>query len=130
MLPFIGVAQSGRLIWRPPGGFDQEFILAHDLYAIRLLLKQLELAIVALGRRIARHVAIHILYEYVFPKEQELQRCVLSRVQIGRAVGEILGEEWFDLPFDTEDTLRLWSINDVLDGDPVRSDQHVIIHEP
>lgn len=103
--------------------------MQHDIEAIRLFLKKLELAIVALARRVAGHVVICILYDYVFPKERELQHSVLDRGQIGRAVKEILGEEWFDLPFDTEDTLREWSIELVLDGDPELRDQHIILYE-
>ena len=59
---------------------------------------------------------------------RDLGRPVLDRVHIGRAVKEILGNAWFDLPFDTENSLRDWHIDQVLTRDPDLRHEDMFVH--
>lgn len=117
--PFIGEAKPGRLIWRRPGGFSHEFLSRfYDVDAtIRRRLRRVEETLVAFGRRIARHVVTCVVYNYLMPEHERQRRALLDRRQIDQAVREILGDDWFDLPFDTNNSLRNWSIDDVLKPD-------------
>ncbi len=117
--PFIGPAEPGRLIWRRPQGFNHDFLTKfHDVEAaVCRRLRQVEMTLVALARRIARHIAVLIVYEYLEPEHEYTGRALMTRVQLDSAVREILGEEWFHMPFDLDGTLRDWCIDDVLKGD-------------
>ena len=68
----------------------------------------------ALARRIARHVTCCIIYQYAAPQGAERGYGILSRKEIGRAVREILGSDWFDLSFDVDGSPRSWSDDDIL----------------
>jgi hypothetical protein len=131
VIPFIGVAGEGRLIWHRPEGFSESFFskFYDQGEAVRQRLRKIEVALVALARRIARHVAWCIVYDYAAPAAERLGRAVLDRDQIGMAVKEILGDDWFDLPFDTNDSLRNWTIDDVLKPDAETAGWDVFKHE-
>lgn len=112
-IAFIGEAQPGRLVWAPmirekaPFGLDHGFVRE-----IERTIRSAEAALVALARRVARHVTCCIVYQYAASQAEERGYGILSRKEIGRAVREILGEEWFNLPFDV--SLHDWSEDDVL----------------
>jgi hypothetical protein len=131
VVPFLGVASEGRLIWHRSEGFSESFfsIFYDQGDAVRCRLRKIEVALVALARRIARHVAWCIVYDYAAPAAERLGRAVLDRDQIGMAVKEILGDDCFDLPFDTDNSLRNWMIDDVLKPDAETAGWDVFKHE-
>lgn len=126
-LPFIGPAEPGRLIWWKPTGFDPDrpSAMRGSVETVLEDLRRFERSLVALARRIANQVAMKIVREYAFVQFREHLRPSLDRVQVERAVKEILGEEWFDLEFDTENRLRGWSVDEVLKPDGQMSEADV-----
>lgn len=114
-LQFIGPAEPGRLVWIPKDGFKQQERLER-YEEIESELREAEIGLVALARRIAREVAVAVI-SYAIEATQSHRRAVLDRLQIERAVREILGEEWFHLPFDLDGSLQSWSIDWVLKPD-------------
>ena len=118
-LQFLGPASPGRLIWMPPQGLPEPTTVDMlDFYKeAEMKLRNAEKALIAISRRIARYVAIVVIEDYAIPEAQEQGRAILDREQVGRAVREILGEAWFDLPFDVDNELRNWSEDDVLKPD-------------
>lgn len=76
-----------------------------------------EAALIALARRVARYIACCIVFRYTTPMYEVRGNDVLNTAQVARAVREILGEEWFDLPFDVDGALRNWSESDVWTAD-------------
>ncbi|KAK5126392.1 hypothetical protein LTR85_010628 [Meristemomyces frigidus] len=74
----------------------------------------LDHALISLSRRIASYVVKIIMLEYVLPEFDEQGQMVIDRRQLSRAVREILGAAWFDLPFDRASKLRDWSVGEVL----------------
>lgn len=128
MLCFIGEAKPGHLVWKPKIRFPLPFGHGRGFCdTIRKQLRQAEMALVALARRIARHVACCVVYGYSLPEFERRGFGILNRRQVGCAVKEILGEAWFDLPFDTDGSLRNWSEDDVLKPDDEMHDLHVFI---
>lgn len=118
ILAFIGTPQEGRLVWAPMVKHHANFGFGRGIILeVEKIIKQAEEALSALARRIARHVAYRIVSEYAEPVARERGYPVLTRKQIGSAVREILGEEWFDLPFDVDGSLKGWSEDDVLKPD-------------
>jgi hypothetical protein len=118
VLAFLGEAKPGRLVWAPMTRYTPLFGVGSEwVQKVEQMLKRTEAALVALARRIARHVASCIVYHYAAPEAEKRGYGILSRKQIGMAVREILGEEWFDLPFDVDGSLRKWSEDDVLKPD-------------
>jgi hypothetical protein len=117
-IAFLGEAQPGRLVWASMIREKAPFSLGRGFVReIEKTIRHAEAALVALARRIARHVACCIVLQYAAPQAEERGYGILSRKEIGRAVREILGEEWFDLPFDMDGSLRNWSEDDVLKPD-------------
>ena len=115
---FFGEAMPGRLVWLPTRKFPMPFGRSRGLgFVIRAKPREAEEALVALARRVARHVASCIVYQYALPEFERRGYGILNRKQIGRAVREILGDAWFDLPFDVDGSLRKWSEDDVLKPD-------------
>jgi hypothetical protein len=104
---FIGTANPGRLVWIPklkdrrmlPRG--QRFVMA-----VQVMIRQAETALVALARRIANYIARSIVYQHAAPKAEERGYNILTTKEVAGAVREILGEEWFDLPFDIDGEFR------------------------
>ncbi|KAK3708134.1 hypothetical protein LTR37_011638 [Vermiconidia calcicola] len=119
VIPFLGEAKPGRLIWRRPEGFRVAYTMEEVLFyeKTRVELRRMELTLVSFARRIARHVTDVVVFQYALPEAERQGRTVLDRHQIERAVKEIVGEEWFDLPFDLDNSLRNWSIDDVMKPD-------------
>ncbi|KAK5172893.1 uncharacterized protein LTR77_003014 [Saxophila tyrrhenica] len=118
--PWMGAGAPGRLIWAPPGGIHENRISALLVrrIGVRHHLRTMELGLIALGRRVARAIAWRLVNKYVHPMTRAVRRPILTRAQVGGAVREILGEEWFELPFDTEDDLYNWDIDEVMTADP------------
>ena len=118
VLAFLGAAEPGRLVWAPMTRYTPLFGVGSGwVQRVEQVLKRTEAALVALARRIARYVAGCIVHQYAAPEADKRGYGILGREQIGRAVREILGEEWFDLPFDVDGSLRKWSEDDVLKPD-------------
>jgi hypothetical protein len=97
---------------KAPSGLGRGFVRE-----IEKTIRYAEAALVALARRIARHGVCCIVYQYAAPQAEERGYQILSRREIGRAIREILDEEWSDLPFDADGSLRNWPEDDVLNPD-------------
>ena len=128
-LPFLGKAESGRLIWVAKDGWPLPCTdEIRDMYDnIELSLRRIELALIALARRLARHVAFRIVHDYAIPEAERQKRPILDRTQIGRATREILGGAWFDLPFDPDGELRKWSEDHVLQPEEKLTDDCIFL---
>ena len=110
----VGLGEPGRLVWAPRFKHGRPIRLSHGcLQEIGNIIHSAETAIVALARRIATYIARSIVYQYAAPKADERGYDILTTKQIVDAVREILGEEWFDLPFDDNGKLLNWSEEDV-----------------
>ena len=111
----IGPQHEGRLVWRPsdPLAVEPYDVFNQNVATIMTFLERAEQALVALARRIARDVSLAIIDQYVKPKRIEVGRAMISLEQLGRAVREILGEAWFDLPFDVGGSLKHWSAKEL-----------------
>ena len=112
--PFLGPAQPGRLIWMPPDGVplmrEEE---GRNLYVLDRM-QQAERVLVRMAERITGYLAHRIIYRYVIPQMQSLGHTSFDRDGIEMAVRRILGERWFDVPFDTAGDLSEWNIDRVL----------------
>jgi len=111
----IGPQLEGRLVWRPsdPLAVEPYDVFNHNIATIMTFLERAEQALVALARRIAREVSLAIIDQYVKPKRIEVGRPMISLDQLSWAVREILGEAWFDLPFDVGGSLKHWSAEEL-----------------
>ena len=127
VLSFLGVARPGRLVWTPPEGtclpYLEEWIPKYE--RVRRQLCEAETALIALARRIARQIASCVVFQYAIPEAQRQGRAILDRRQVGRAVREILGDAWFDLPFDGDGKLRNWSEDDILKAEEEMTDEWI-----
>ena len=93
---FAGEAKPGRLVWVPHQRFDLKFSHGRAFCKeVRAKLREAEVAFLALSRRIARHIASIIVYQYAMPEAERRGCSILNRKQIGKAVREILGDAWF-----------------------------------
>ena len=116
VLPFLGTPKPGHLIWRPAAGVPAPFMdsVRSQHTFIKSTLRQCEKATVLLAWRIARHIVIMIMRRYVFPEILISSQTLLDGNQVEAAVKEILGDEWFDLPFEEGEYLRGWSVDEIL----------------
>lgn len=112
-LPFIGTGGEGRLVWRvSPMGIP----LPHSpeqnkkLDEIEKLIATTEENLVRISIQIANWLAWFIV---VFPEREHVMlrgRRALDSAHIIEAVVEILGDEWFELPFDVNGRLKEWKL--------------------
>jgi hypothetical protein len=111
---FVGRGTPGGPVWRkdrwgvPIPTSEEE---ADKLDAIEGKLLRAEVNLVRLSIRIANWLAYWLVYKYAFDRthtEDGTERQRLTCEDIANAVIEILGDEWFDLPFDHDGKLRFW----------------------
>lgn len=114
-VPFVGPPEEGRLIWQPMHGCRVHRRNPTEYNRIIIMLRSAERGLIALARRIAYWVAMAIVWKHAIPVfERSHGQRVVSRRMLDCAVREILGREWFDLPFDKDNELRNWSIDYVI----------------
>jgi hypothetical protein len=110
----VGKGMPGGLVWRkdrwgvPIPTSEEE---ADKLDAIAGKLLRAEDNLVRLSIRIANWLAYWLVYNYAYGRTQTadgIERQKLTCEDIANAVIEILGDEWFDLPFDHDGKLRSW----------------------
>jgi hypothetical protein len=111
---FVGTPGEGRLVWRQ----DQWGVLkpttieeARRHIRIKEKLRRAESHLVGLSIRIANWLAwwlVNIYAHEIMHEEDEIERRRLRAREIPKAVIEILGDEWFELPFDRKEKLKSW----------------------
>lgn len=108
---FLGFPSPGRLVWVLPK--QTRLIMQHDyqtrLHKLRKRLLGIEQCLVSLSILLANELAALITSNLVIPADNVLPD--VGREHFNSAVIEILGPEWFDLPFDDEGRLRDWAEN-------------------
>ena len=131
IIPFLGRTGEGRLVWIPKERWplaqnDRQRNRYRSIYGA---LEKAEKALITLSRHIANEVVLLIISSYVIPQALRQGRPMLDRKQIGRATREILGEAWFELPFDFDGELRNWSEDDILKPDHLLTDDDMFIDD-
>lgn len=136
VLPFLGIASPGHLIYKPPRGVpvgETMMILQSEYEEIRSRLYSAEKAMIVLAQRITRWVIKKIVYRFVVPESYQQGRTVLDREQVNRAAEAVLGLDWFKLPYDRNGALWNWSIDQVFPSGTlieVKEDGQVEIYKP
>lgn len=110
-VPFIGTGGEGRWVWRyndlgVPTAKEHKLTKFH--IGIGKRIKHTETSLVRLSIQIANWLASWLVTEYVDPMVFDQGRCGIVSTDIVRAVVEILGDEWFELPFDDHGLLKKW----------------------
>ena len=103
-LPSYLILGKGRLVWMPVKSRTTQ----PNKEKIAEEVRRTEQTLVDLARRIANYVAYCVIEDFVKPHTIRAGRRILSFTQLYRAVKEILGGEWFDLPFDVDGRLKTW----------------------
>lgn len=113
-LGFVGTPGEGRLVWRK----DQWGVLKNPSETEKKKYKMIEWELhgaednlVRLSIRIANYLAYWLVCWYAHPlmhTNDGVDRERLVADHIPEAVIEILGHEWFELPFDHEGKLKSW----------------------
>lgn len=108
-LPFLGAGGEGRLVWRYlPWGVPEYFQNAGGYADVIESTAEAEDTLVRLSIRIANWLAHFLIDEYAHGMVHVRQRTALTGSHVIHAVVEILGDDWFDLPFDDEGKLKDW----------------------
>jgi hypothetical protein len=113
IMPFVGEGGKDRLVWRedPFGSFTS---MRPD---IEILIAETEQGLVRLSIQIANWLAWSICKHHVMPMARMRRQAALTSGDIIQAVVEILGDAWFELPFDDDDKLKAWKFNRVFPWD-------------
>lgn len=116
-MPVVGAAGSGRLVWKrmkptnPRNMFEEEYSLhLKKRGKIEKALARTEQSLVRLSVQISNWLGWCIWRHHVLPMAQMRERRSVHSSDIIRAVVEILGDEWFELPFDEEGALKQWKL--------------------
>lgn len=118
---FERVGDKGKLVWRrSPGSRERIFTRLLRQAEIRQLVEKMEDNLVRLSIQIANWLAWHMTIEHVFPVARDAVRQGLTDANLIEAVVEILGDEWFELPFDKQGKLKAWKWQRTMPLDPVR----------
>ena len=113
-LGFIGTSGEGRLVWRqdrwgvPKNPDREQKRLQKDVTGKT---RRAEANLVHLSIRIANWLAHWLTIKYahdMMHTEDGVRRRRLTADDIANAVIEILGDEWFELPFDDRGKLKAW----------------------
>lgn len=112
-LPLLGYPCPGHLVAMPKDGSfavdeDKAEYSQEDFKIVKEIVRCGE-ALVRLGEEIAGCVTRKFVVDFMVPESIRQGRNVLDLQHITRAVKEILGEEWFDLPFDRNESLLDWT---------------------
>lgn len=111
---FLGKPGDGRMVWRKDQwGVPRPTTLddARKQMRIEGIMRKVEDSIVRLSIRIANWLANWLAFSYVqkmMHLDDGVYREKLAPEDIASAVIEILGDEWFELPFDHEGKLESW----------------------
>lgn len=111
---FVGTAGEGRLVWRKDQwGVPKNTDIAHRRFNKKIegKIRIAEDALVCLSVRIANYLAHWLVNKYAqetMHLRDGVRRERLTSTNIAEAVIEILGDEWFELPFDVEGKLKSW----------------------
>jgi hypothetical protein len=113
-ISFLGTPSEGRLVWRkdqwgvPKPSSEEE---AKKQKQIERKLRRAEDNLERLSIRIANWLAYWLVEVYaheIMHVNDGVERERLTAKEIVNAVIEILGDEWFELPFDHEVKLKSW----------------------
>lgn len=116
---FERVGHTGKLVWR----WRRKVRIFTRLLRqadIRQFVEEMEDNLVRLSIQIANWLAFHITFEHVFPVARDASRKGLTDANLIEAVVEILGDEWFELPFDKQGKLKAWKWQRTMPLDPDR----------
>lgn len=69
-----------------------------------------ENSLISLSIQIANWLALWLIDDYAHDLMHERGRRDLTGADVVMAVVEILGDEWFELPFDDEGKLKKWKL--------------------
>jgi hypothetical protein len=111
---FLGKPGDGRMVWRKDQwGVPRPTTLddARKQMKIEGIMRKVEDSLVRLSIRIANWLASWLVFSYVHKMmhlNDGVYREKLTPEDIANAVIEILGDEWFELPFDHEGKLKSW----------------------
>jgi hypothetical protein len=103
-MPFVGVGGKDRLVWREDA-FGVVISMRRD---IEKLIGKAEQGLVHLSIQIANWLAWCIFKHHVKPMALMRNTAALTSGDIIQAVVEILGDAWFELPFDDDGHLKAW----------------------
>jgi len=87
--------------------YPSEMVRRPPYESVKRHLLALEGTLIHLSRRIVRAVVKCIMLK-ITHEHAETGKPVLRRDQVGPMVREILGEKWFDLPFDNKGVVQAW----------------------
>lgn len=101
----MGTGGDGRLVWRE----DASGVHANIRPEIPALIEEAERSLVTLSIQIANWLAWCIFKYHADPMARIRDKTALTSGDIIRAVVEILGDAWFELPFDDDGgLLKQW----------------------
>lgn len=129
-LPYLGTGGEGRWVWThddlgvPVPEDDDDKEIHAD---ISDLIATAEKNLVRLAIQIANWLASWLVEEYVHVQVHRQDRRTLSGPDIVRAVVEIFGDEWFELPFDDGRKLKKWKMRRSIFFEDGVSYHHVFI---
>lgn len=110
---FLGVGGEGRPVWRQnkwgvphPTGAKEAF--KQD--EVAELIRETEDSLISLSIQIANWLAFWIISKHAHDLMHNRQRRGLTGGDVVMAVVEILGNEWFELPFDDDGKLKEWKL--------------------
>jgi len=98
------IVRRDRLVWRENKSGDVSSIRPD----IGALLIEADQSLVRLSVQIANWLAWVVFKDHILPMARMRRRNVLTSGDIIDAVVEILGHDWFKLPFDDDDQLKSW----------------------
>jgi hypothetical protein len=109
-LPFTGRGGPDRLVWR-----EDEFGVHKNIRPdIEVLLEGADRSLVSLAIQIANWLAWCIFKKHAEPLSDIRGKKTLTSSDIIEAVVEILGDAWFELPFDDDNLLKQWKFERTL----------------
>lgn len=103
-LPFMGRGGDGRPVWRE----DASGVHANTRPEIPALIEEAERSLVTLSIQIANWLGWCMFKDHAEPMARISARTALTSGDIIQAIVEILGDAWFELPFDDDGLLKQW----------------------
>lgn len=110
---FLGVGGEGRPVWRQnkwgvPHSTGSKEAFRQD--EVTELIRETENSLISLSIQIANWLAYWIISEHAHDSMHSRENRGLTGGDVVMAVVEILGDEWFDLPFDDDGKLKDWKL--------------------
>lgn len=118
---FIGTGGEGRLVWRYYRYGVPMYHGAREIMRRRKIAQMIattEENLIRLSIQVANWLAWFIVVYHAQPLGAQRRRRALNGADLIDAVVEILGHEWFELPFDTEGKLKEWKLKRTICMDP------------